>query len=63
MLNPTVWQVGMGDGTWAVCCLACRIVLYRGPKPQADRVFDTHDCEPVVPLTTTTTTPTTGRPQ
>jgi hypothetical protein len=62
MLNPTVWQPDMGDGTWAVCCLACQLPLYRGPKPIADRVFGTHACEPIVPLTTTTT-PTTGRPQ
>jgi hypothetical protein len=61
MLDATLWQVDMGDGTWAVCCLACQTPLYRGPKPIADRVFDTHICEPVVPLTTPT--PTTGRPR
>jgi hypothetical protein len=61
MLDATLWQVDMGDGTWAVCCLACQTPLYRGPKPQADRVFDTHVCEPVVPLTTPT--PTAGRPR
>jgi hypothetical protein len=60
-LDATLWQVDMGDGTWAVCCLACRTPLYRGPKPQADRVFDTHVCEPVVPLTAPTST--TGRPR
>jgi hypothetical protein len=54
MLDATLWQVDMGDGTWAVCCLACRLSLYRGPKTTADRVFDTHVCEPVVPLTPTT---------
>jgi hypothetical protein len=26
------WLIDMGDGTWAVSCLACRIALYRGPK-------------------------------
>jgi hypothetical protein len=41
MRYATLWQVDMGDGTWAVCCLACRLALYRGPKPQADRVFRT----------------------
>jgi hypothetical protein len=49
MRYPTLWQVDMGDGTWAVCCLACRLPLYRGAKPEADRVFDTHVCEPVGP--------------
>jgi hypothetical protein len=52
MLDATLWQVDMGDGTWAVCCLACQTSLYRGPKPIADLVFDTHGCEPVVPITT-----------
>jgi hypothetical protein len=52
MLDATLWQVDMGDGTWAVCCLACQTLLYRGPKPIADLVFDTHGCEPVLPLTT-----------
>jgi hypothetical protein len=52
MLDATLWQVDLGDGTWAVCCLACRTASYRGAKPEADRVFDTHVCEPVVPLTT-----------
>ena len=50
MLDATLWQVDMGDGTWAVCCLACRLPLSRGAKPTADRVFDSHVCEPVVPL-------------
>jgi hypothetical protein len=60
MLAATLWQVDLGDGTWAVCCLVCQTPLYRGPKPIADLVVDTHVCEPVVPLTTT---PTTGRPR
>jgi hypothetical protein len=47
----TIWQIDMGDGTWAVCCLACRLPLYRGPKlAAATRVFRTHLCEPVVSL-------------
>ena len=50
MLDATLWQVDMGDGTWAVCCLACRLPRYRGAKPTADRVFDSHVCEPVAPL-------------
>jgi hypothetical protein len=45
-----LWQVDMGDGTWAVCCLACRLALYRGPKHEADRVLRGHHCEPVIPL-------------
>jgi hypothetical protein len=46
----TTWPIDMGDGTWAVCCMACRMALYRGPKPVADRVFASHRCEPVIPL-------------
>jgi hypothetical protein len=49
----TLWQINMGDGTWAVCCMAwavccmaCRQPLFRGPKQQADRVFDSHTCTP-----------------
>jgi hypothetical protein len=57
MLDATLWQVDMGDGTWAVCCLTCQTPLYRGPKPIADLVFDTHGCERVLPLTTSTPTP------
>jgi hypothetical protein len=45
-----LWLIDMGDGTWAVCCMACRTALYRGPKPYADRVFAAHRCEPVLPL-------------
>jgi hypothetical protein len=50
MPHRTLWLVDMGDGSWAVCCLACRLAIYRGPKPQADRAFHAHRCEPVVPL-------------
>jgi hypothetical protein len=46
----STWQIDMGDGTWAVCCMACRLALYRGDKRTADRVFAGHRCEPVVPL-------------
>jgi hypothetical protein len=46
----STWQIDMGDGTWAVCCMACRLALYRGTKRTADRVFASHRCEPVVPL-------------
>jgi hypothetical protein len=47
--NPTLWQIDMGDGTWAVSCRPCRL-SYRGPKAEADLLFDTHLCEPVAPL-------------
>jgi len=50
MARGSTWQIDMGDGTWAVCCMACRLVLYRGNKQTADRVFARHRCEPVVPL-------------
>jgi DNA-directed RNA polymerase subunit RPC12/RpoP len=50
MARRSLWQIDMGDGTWAVCCMACRLALFRGPKPTADRVFAGHRCEPVVPL-------------
>jgi hypothetical protein len=33
----TTWLIDMGDGTWAVSCMACRIALYRGSKAGADR--------------------------
>jgi hypothetical protein len=46
----SLWQIDMGDGTWAVCCMACRLALYRGPKVGADRAARGHACEPVVPL-------------
>jgi hypothetical protein len=44
------WLIDMGDGTWAVSCMACRIALYRGPKTGADRAAAGHSCEPVLPL-------------
>jgi hypothetical protein len=50
MARGSTWQINMGDGTWAVCCTACRLPLYRGDKRTADRVFAGHRCEPVVPL-------------
>ena len=50
MARGSTWQIDMGDGTWAVCCTACRLALYRGDKRTADRVFAGHRCEPVVPL-------------
>jgi hypothetical protein len=48
--NRNLWLIDMGDGTWAVCCMACRLALYRGPKRTADRVLAGHRCEPVIPL-------------
>ena len=50
MAHRNLWLTDMGDGTWAVCCMACRLALYRGNKPTADRVFASHRCEPVLPL-------------
>jgi hypothetical protein len=50
MARRHTWQIDMGDGTWAVCCMACRLALYRGDKRTADRIFAGHRCEPVIPL-------------
>jgi hypothetical protein len=50
MARRTTWLIDMGDGTWAVCCMACRIGLYRGGKAGAERAAASHDCEPVVHL-------------
>jgi hypothetical protein len=50
MAHRNLWLIDMGDNTWAVCCIACRIALYRGPKPVAHRVLTSHRCEPVIPL-------------
>jgi hypothetical protein len=50
MARRTTWRIDMGDGTWAVCCMACRLPLYRGPKAGADRAAATHSCEPVLPI-------------
>ena len=49
MGTPMLWQIDMGDGTWAVSCRSCRL-SYHGPKAGADLLFDTHRCQPVVPL-------------
>ena len=50
MPRRTTWLIDMGDGTWAVCCMACRLALYRGGKAGADRAARGHSCEPVLPL-------------
>jgi hypothetical protein len=50
MARGSTLQIDMGDGTWAVCCMACRLALYRGDKRTADRVFAGHRCEPALPL-------------
>jgi hypothetical protein len=50
MPRRTTWLIDMGDGTWAVSCMACRIALYRGGKADADRAEASHYYEPVVPL-------------
>lgn len=44
--DAVLWQIDMGDGTWSVCCLACRRPLYRGDKQIADQMFDSHLCAP-----------------
>jgi len=46
----TTWLIDMGDSTWAVCCMVCRLALYRGPKAGAARAARSHSCEPVLPL-------------
>jgi hypothetical protein len=50
MARRTTWLIDMGDGTWAVSCMACRLALFRGTKAGADRAAAAHYCEPVVPL-------------
>ena len=50
MPRHNLWQIDMGDGSWAVCCMTCRLALYRGPQAGAGRVARGHCCEPVVPL-------------
>ena len=49
MARRTTWLIDLGDGTWAVSCMACRIALYRGSKAGADRAARSHYCEPVLP--------------
>ena len=56
MARRTTWLIDMGDGTWSVCCMACRIAIYRGSKGGANRAASRHYCEPVLPL------PGAGRP-
>jgi hypothetical protein len=46
----TTWLIDLGDGTWAVTCMACRIALYRGSKAGANRAAVAHYCESVLPL-------------
>ena len=50
MARRPIWLIDLGDGTWAVSCMACRIALYRGHKAGADRAARGHCCEPVIPL-------------
>jgi len=50
MAHRILVRIDMGDGTWAVCCMACRIALFRLPKASADRAAARHSCEPVIPL-------------
>lgn len=39
-----VWQVDMGDGTWAAACQSCRTPLGRGPKAKVQRAARGHSC-------------------
>jgi len=50
LAHRNLWLIDMGDGTWAVCCMACRLALYRGTRRTANRVYARHRCEPVIPL-------------
>ena len=50
MARRPIWLIDLGDGTWAVSCMACRLALYRGSRAGAERAAATHYCEPVVPL-------------
>ena len=50
MARRPIWLIDMGDGTWAVCCMACRLALFRGSKAGADRAAANPSCEPVLPL-------------
>jgi hypothetical protein len=45
----TTWLIDMGDGTWAVSCMACRIALYRGSKAGADRAAEATTANPSCP--------------
>ena len=49
MARRTTWLIDMGDGTWAVSCMACRIALYRGPKAGADRAAAATTANPSSP--------------
>jgi hypothetical protein len=44
MARRTIWQIDMGDGTWAVTCMGCRTPLYRGPQRRAARIANRHTC-------------------
>ena len=50
MARRPIWLIDLGDGTWAVSCMACRIAIYHGPKAGADRAAARHFCEPVLHL-------------
>jgi hypothetical protein len=45
-----IWLINMADGTWSVCCMVCRLPLYRGTRAGAERAAANHDCEPVLHL-------------
>jgi hypothetical protein len=39
-----IWSTNMGDGTWIVSCLWCRVSLGRGSGRWAKRAADKHVC-------------------
>ena len=49
MAHRNLWLIDLGDGTWAVCCMAYRRALYRGAKPVADRVSPATAANPSSP--------------
>jgi hypothetical protein len=44
MPRRSIWSIDMGDGVWSVCCMACRLPLFRGGKRAAERVARAHRC-------------------
>ena len=49
MTRRPIWLIDLGDGTWAVSCMACRIALYRGSKAGADRAAHRTTANPSSP--------------
>jgi hypothetical protein len=44
MARRNLWQIDMGDGSWSVACRRCRLVLFRGPEREANRIARAHRC-------------------